>query len=512
MDEEERDNRKNQRPRKKPPRQKRNPIETAIRAWHEKHAASLGKKEKQQQHDVSDLTAQAPKRWTAYGPLVLLPVGSFTSAAWRDVAGAALDLSSSRTADGDDEDLKKSLGFLWRAILDEVSRATGQGLTHLAVNEGIPLRSRDGGLASGTETEMSANGIGAGENVLRSPSGLRILYGDFGPSTLLSSSSSSSTNESTAREQSAAVTEEDFARAFWVSTKQNGITQTWAPRWTMFSRGNVKEKARVLAFHEAHPTATDNSPSSPSSPPPFPHRRIPTNQRSNAVVVDLYAGIGYFAFCYAKLGFRVLCWELNPWSVEGLRRGAVANGWGVRVLRPSSDGNEGEEEEEEMLREVLAGNEKITVFLEDNARAAGRMRKLDALASEKEKGEKNIREGAQVVEVLRRENVMHVSCGLLPSSRASWETAWDITSESRLAWLHVHENVGVADIDAVKEEIRCWFGGRAEEEEEKEDLESETGVKRRRTEVCVEHVELVKTFAPGVWHCVFDLCVKRDMG
>jgi tRNA wybutosine-synthesizing protein 2 len=26
-------------------------------------------------------------------------------------------------------------------------------------------------------------------------------------------------------------------------------------------------------------------------------------------------------------------------------------------------------------------------------------------------------------------------------------------------------------------------------------------------EVEVEHVELVKTFAPGVWHCVFDVRV-----
>lgn len=37
----------------------------------------------------------------------------------------------------------------------------------------------------------------------------------------------------------------------WVQTTQNGIRQTWAPGHTMFSRGNIKEKARVLEFAKA---------------------------------------------------------------------------------------------------------------------------------------------------------------------------------------------------------------------------------------------------------------------
>ena len=28
------------------------------------------------------------------------------------------------------------------------------------------------------------------------------------------------------------------------------------------------------------------------------------------------------------------------------------------------------------------------------------------------------------------------------------------------------------------------------------------------SQVEVEHVELVKTFAPGVWHCVFDVHIQ----
>ncbi|KAK6858721.1 S-adenosyl-L-methionine-dependent methyltransferase [Apiospora arundinis] len=82
----------------------------------------------------------------------------------------------------------------------------------------------------------------------------------------------------------------------------------------MFRRGNIKEKARVLSFHE---------PTDPS----LHHRAMSLGELCNKWAVDMYAGIGYFVFSYAELGMRVLCWELNPWSVEGLRRGALANGW-----------------------------------------------------------------------------------------------------------------------------------------------------------------------------------------
>ncbi|KAI0182776.1 S-adenosyl-L-methionine-dependent methyltransferase [Xylaria flabelliformis] len=402
--------------RKTPPRQKRNPIETAISSWYESHAAHLT-------HQYTDLIAQAPKRWTAYGSLALLPAGSFTSAAWCEVLKS--------TAEG------QGPALLWKTILAEISGLGATKLTHLAVNEGIPLHSKD----------SNSKAAGEGEkNILRSPGGLRMLYGDFGPG-----------GEEREGKDSATPTEDDFARAFWISTKQNGITQTWAPRWTMFSRGNVKEKARLLRFHD----------------PP---------KESGAMAVDLYAGIGYFAFSYAASGFRkVFCWELNPWSVEGLRRGAVANGWSVRVIR--------EKEEEEMLKEILEGDETIIVFLEDNARAADRLRRLDQLSRERD-GEEGTSPG------FRMSSIMHVNLGLLPTSQLSWTTAWEIASESRRAWFHIHENVGVADIDAKKGEIRKWFAARAQD-----------GV--RTNDFAVEHVDLVKTFAPGVWHCVFDLCVRR---
>ncbi|KAI1754928.1 hypothetical protein F4782DRAFT_538931 [Xylaria castorea] len=466
---------------KRPPHQKRNPIESAISSWYENYAAHL-----QEQHAVSDLIAQAPKRWTAYGPLVLLPAGSFTSAAWCEVLKSTAISSRLEANDDDDEEniyeAAKGPTLLWKTILTEISGLGGATkLTHLAINEGIPL------LQKQRSKDNNGEIPGDGENILRSPSGLRMLHGDFGPSR--------EKEEEEGGGESTGPTEDDFARAFWVSTKQNGITQTWAPRWTMFSRGNVKEKARLLRFHdppgklgENRTTGNGNKGGREEN---LSHRHIPAPRRRGAIAVDLYAGIGYFAFSYAASGFRkVFCWELNPWSVEGLRRGAMANGWGVRVVR-----REQEEEEEKMFKDVLAGDEEtIVVFLEDNARAADRLRSLDQLLSRERDGGKETSPGSRV-----SSSIMHVNLGLLPSSQLSWTTAWDIASESRRAWFHIHENVGVADIDAKKGEIREWFA----------DRDGKDGV---RTDVCVEHVELVKTFAPGVWHCVFDLCVRRDMG
>ncbi|KAK5629262.1 hypothetical protein RRF57_004977 [Xylaria bambusicola] len=473
------------------PRRKRNPIEVAIDKWYEKHAIRLNN-----QHNVSDLITQAPKRWTAYGPLVLLPAGSFMSAAWRDALNLTAEPYFNEPVDcaedaSEAEENLRGPKLLWKMILDEISQSPKAKLTHLAVNEGIPLHSKSSN--EGTRDEVIAH---ASENILRSPGGLRMLYGDFGPSTLSTSISISSKDPL----RPVNVAEEDFARAFWASTKQNGITQTWAPRWTMFSRGNIKEKARLLDFHGAKsPTSIQNQ-----QDYDLMHRRIPAKQRRGALAVDLYAGIGYFAFCYATLGFRVLCWELNPWSVEGLRRGAEANGWGVMVVHPPDKPNNTTEEEEKMLRDILAGDEIIVVFLEDNTLAAGRIRRLDELTRERETQQREDGEnGDRAKTGLRMNKIMHVNCGLLPTSRGSWATTWDIASEAQRAWFHIHENVGVSDIETMRKEIYEWFAGRARTLERDGDADV-------HRDVCVEHVELVKTFAPGVWHCVFDLYVTKS--
>jgi tRNA wybutosine-synthesizing protein 2 len=377
----------------KPKSQPKNPIRDATAQWlASEHLANSPNNTDPAR--TADLLNSIPKRFIVYEPLVLLPTGSFTNLPW-------ISLLEECSQDARDA--------LWSLILKELS-GNGKGeLTHLAINEGIPLHKTGDGE----------------ENVLRSPSGLRMLYGNFGASNVDADCPSIS----------------DFEDAFWASTKQNGIYQTWAPRWTMFSRGNVKEKARLLSFGAPKPAAQDD-----------------------CWAVDLYAGIGYFVFCYASLGMRVLCWEINPWSVEGLRRGAKANRWSVRIVQGA--------ELERPMGELLAGGERIVVFLEDNQKALARVQTLWELNVAKD--------------------IRHINGGFLPTSQPVWEQAWEMTRHSSQACLHLHENVGVADIEARKKSIQELF----------DQWRSTEDTTRKPA---AGHVELVKTFAPGVWHCVFDV-------
>ena len=455
------------------PKKKANPIHSAVHSWLdslpptliEAIATQLGiddTNEAKQQ-----LIDRAPKRWVVYEPMVLLPSGSFISSPWPSL------LDSLTTSQKDS---------LWTAILHNLSPPSPKPpLTHLAVNEGIPLHVTQS--SSETETKSETGKETETDNLLRSPSGLRLLSGCFGPSSPTTDSSPSAS---------------DFAAALWVSTKQNGIFQTWAPRYTMFSRGNIKEKARLLDFHKTHPHSDSNSNLNPvststststpiptktraskSKPTPSPPNQLSSKQFQGKYAVDLYAGIGYFAFSYARLGLRVLCWEINPWSVEGLRRGAEMNGWSIRVVLPNANGS-GDGDGVDMTQ-VLAGPEQIIVFLEDNKKAAGRIAQARGAGAELE--------------------VVHVNCGFLPTSEPVWRDAWEVQTGGGgegEGWLHLHENVGVADVEGRKKQIQGLLDRWAQEEE---------GCGGSKREASVQHVEFVKTYAPGVWHCVFDVSI-----
>ncbi|KAE9380555.1 hypothetical protein N431DRAFT_395569 [Stipitochalara longipes BDJ] len=415
-----------------------NPIEAAIRSW-----LHILPQELFYGVDsyLESLLSRAPRRWVVYPPMVLLPAGSFGDNWWEAV--------------GSEQIASRNVVQLWVFLLENIGRREGKGpLTHLAVNSGIPLRrpqsqglgsQRLGMLAHVEDCRSTINTpsqenqdygptfddrlFDSYENILRTPSGLNMLHGDFGPSL----------------SPETIPTAKDFEEAFWVSTKQNGIIQVWAPRYTMFSRGNVKEKARLLGFHRSDQILESRS--------------LAKEKVISDSAVDLYAGIGYFVFSYVKMGLqKVVGWELNPWSVEGLRRGSVANGWSVKIV-PS--------------HEVLDfEDEQIIVLLEDNRSAAKRLQ-----------GPWRHKLGP----------IRHINCGLLPSSEDSWEMALAILDSD--GWLHLHENVGVNDIQSragdIEELIMCWL--------------MKTGDQRLAK---VEHVEHVKTFAPGVWHCVFDVYVS----
>lgn len=298
-------------------------------------------------------------------------------------------------------------------------------VSHVAINAPIPAVLDDGG-----------DGDGAA-NVMRRPTRVRPLYGDFGPVVPAS------------RVPGVA----DFEGAFWVSARQNGVYQTWAPVHTMFSRGNISEKARIMRLPTLGTCLSGGGAG-------------PGRWEGKCAAVDLYAGIGYFTFSYARaegVG-RVVGWEVCGWSVEGLRRGAVGNGWGVKVV----DGVEGDGEVD------LGGEEKIVVFREDNVNA---LRRIERMRD-------------------RLPPVRHVNCGLLPTSRASWEVAVGVLDPVEGGWIHAHENIAVKDVESTKDDIVKTFTKLANGDEQ--------DTRNQRSVEC-QHLERVKSYAPGVMHCVLDI-------
>ncbi|TPR01443.1 FAD binding domain family protein [Aspergillus niger] len=325
-------------------------------------------------HHHTDATlppSSLPKRFTIYAPLLLLPVNALTTPpAWHTLYASLT--ASQRTT-------------LYECILSAFSR---YNLTHIAINAPIALTD-----AQGTENRM------------RSPGGLLPLHGDFGPSpsTILNLD---------------APTAEDLGRALWVSTVQNhGIEQFWAPMYTMFSRGNVTEKARILDGMEG--------------------LRREDMEGAGMSVVDMVV------------------------KVDG--DGVLEGGIGA-----------------EELVDGLRNEDRVVVFHGDNRFAA--------------------RVLAQIRHVMEARGrwapVRHVNLGLLPSSAAAWGDACRMVDGRLGGWLHVHENVDVRRIEEMGDHITKEIGRLRATALEVEDMVAEC-----------RHVEQVKTYAPGVMHCVFDVKV-----
>lgn len=368
-----------------------------------------------------------PKRYTTYPPLLVLPVNfSSASSEWQIVYGSL----------GQSE--KKEL------FASIASAFESQGITHIAINAAINPESLEDG----------------SENVMRSPSSITPVYGDFGPLTLLRP-----------EENHGQPTQADFDAAFWVSSTQNGgIFQTWAPLWTMFSRGNISEKARILGEGNGMRGLTPDEIG---------------EDLSNVQVADLYVGIGYFAFSYLKRGVAaVFGWEINGWSVEGLRRGCEKNGWECVVVRVAESGQLEQGELEKIVQCLQSPRRgKCIVVWGDNESAA---RVLEDI------------QGSCQGRSFRNLSLRHVNLGLLPTARTGWRNAVRILDPRHGGWLHVHENVDMKENDTKQAEIV---------EEFKQLVQTNrNGI----WHVSCCHVEQVKTYAPGVMHCVFDIEVAPN--
>ena len=391
--------------------------------------------------EIDDLINTAPRRFTIYGALLLLPANTFTNGGtWRCFHEGLSDNGKSR-------------------LYQEISLAFSRGpspVTHIAINAPI----------------LPDSTLLSEDNIMRSPTGLLPLHGDFGPAELIGPSSRSPTTA-------------DFESAFWTRTEQNGLVQVWAPRWTMFSRGNIKEKARVLG-EDAQMTfeGLDGE------------KGIVGAKLENIAGADFYVGIGYFAFSYLKRGVgKVWGWDINPWSIEGLRKGCDANGWKCEVLRVDDSGNVLDDKGcagTDALRRLVSGltashggEIRCVAFCGSNVWASEILSKILELYCEEH------------TESLWKP-IRHVNLGLLPHARDSWAQSLQILDGSASSWLHIHENVQVADIESKPHEILSVLEG----------LDggggNELPLQPARKMDCV-HTEQVKTYAPDVMHCVFDI-------
>ncbi|KAL8702246.1 MAG: hypothetical protein Q9201_004508 [Fulgogasparrea decipioides] len=350
-------------------------------------------------------------KWTCtvYSPMLLLPPTFLSKDPWPKLLAGPL---------------KPHLPGLCQMICRQLK------VTHIAVNGPIPVL-----LPS---TPASSNGEGALEpNTLRSPINLTPLHGDFGKPNL-------------------PPRPQNLQDAFWVRTVQNDITQVWAPMYTMFSRGNLSEKTRLLRLESLKPAAA---------------------KRSSAA--DLYAGIGYFAFSYAKAGVeKVLCWDLNRWSIEGLKRGAEKNGWTTKVVEDTREEIELVYNQYNDDRTTRPIKERFLVFHESYRDAPPR---VSALRN-------------------RIPPVRHVNCGYLPTSSDSWAVAMNVLDHTEGGWIHAHENVAVKDIQQRRDEVVETFTRLAEPYHTSSEATSHFDVE-------CQHVERVKTYAPGIVHCVFDIFI-----
>ena len=200
----------------------------------------------------------------------------------------------------------------------------------------------------------------------------------------------------------------------WVCRKENGINYNFDITKSMFCAGNISEKIRISKF-----------------------------DCFGEVVVDLFAGIGYFTLPYlvhAKADHVFAC-EWNPVSVEALK-------YNLHQLNL------------EHKCTVLEGDNRVVC-------------------------PKNVAD--------------RINLGLIPESGISWRTACEALKDVG-GILHVHGNVECGKEDIKKEKLQSWAISISETIST---MLIET--KKRRYSVDVLHVECVKSYAPRIYHAVADL-------
>lgn len=326
-------------------------------------------------------------------------------------------------------------------------------VSHIAINGHVPAE------AKGEENVVGLALFVVGEASLtpepaqiRHPSQITAVYGDLGP---ILGPFPLHVPDAT-----------DFQQALWTQATQFGLRQIWAPRYTMFSQGNVSEKQRII-------------------------RSIKEPEAFTAI--DMFAGIGYFALPYAKAGAaNVLCWDINPWSVEGLRRGATANQYTVKVFGNSALGRSIEHDVDEVQADVP---EKFLVFNESNELARQRLARLRRFLPP----------------------VRHANCGMLPTAAMAWANAVHLIDRRAGGVIHIHESCDERKLDERVAEIQGQVQstldeiltdlGMTEPRHDPGTLPQANGATAAPDSraVVVESVNKVKNMGPHIIHVVIDV-------
>ncbi|KAG0100753.1 hypothetical protein BGZ93_005320 [Podila epicladia] len=387
------------------------------------------------------LLASIPQKWEHYSDFTLLPPAAFLAEPWPQVLGHLLQLDHQSQQQGSSEP----------SIMDHLERLVQDALgsTHIARKAIIPV-----------------------QDILRRPK-IRPLTGDWGIHSQFKSWIEHDTAlldhhnvqdqpqvEALTHATDAEPTPENFGSAYWAMTCQNHVWYSWAPMFTMFSAGNITEKERV-----AH------------SRPIFDAR--------DKVVVDLYAGIGYFTLVYLlHAGARTVhACEWNPWSVEGLARGADRNG--IRWSKVSS------------LEDSVAANrqESNPAQGQESAPSKQAQRTPKKLSKPAPLGNLVIYPGDNAQWISCFENqAHHVNLGLIPSAELGWVLGVRALCPKEGGYLHVHHNIRVGE----EESFRSYLLKSLEQQF----AEWKTG---QVWELHIRHMENIKSFAPLVFHYVADV-------
>ncbi|KAI1321785.1 tRNA wybutosine-synthesizing protein 2 [Mortierella claussenii] len=403
--------------------------------------------------DLPALIASIPQKWEHYSDFTLLPSSAFVTPLWISV------LEHLQALDITEDHHRGTEGVMAR--WDQLIQSSLQS-TNIARKAIIPV-----------------------QDVLRRPQ-IRPLTGDWklhnqyktwtdikdqkllkhqdmNVADSLSKIQGSNSNSNSAATPASshditAPTEDNFLATYWAETCQNHVHYVWSPMFTMFSAGNITEKERVAQSR-------------------------PIFDSQDKVVVDLYAGIGYFTLVYlVHAGAKVVhACEWNPWSVEGLVRGANRNGISWKAYRGPA-----------LLKQEQQLYDQKIIPSSVMRRSADRTKKKAA----KDHGQLVIYPGDNAQWIHFFENqAHHVNLGLIPSAEPGWVLGVRALCPKEGGYLHVHHNIRVGEEQVFASYLLKTLDA----------LFAAWKPDGRSWSLQIRHIENVKSFAPMVFHYVLDV-------